>query len=118
MAVGPHRWKTPASKGKFKSRKPERERGEPVERGETATKEVTPEGVFETLIASAQESGRLAADDVTVALEELELDAGQMDDFYSRLDELQIEVVEAAQEDEVEAVADQREVSTEALQLF
>src|ERR671910_377429 len=119
MAVGPHRWKTPASKGKFKSRKPERERGEPVERGETATKEVTREGVFDTLIASAQESGRLAAEDITVAVEELELDAGQMDDFYSRLDELQIEVVEAEdEEEEVEAVADQREVSTEALQLF
>src|SRR5688572_7656329 len=102
MAVGPHRWKTPPSRGKVKSRKPERERGEPVERVGTAVKEVTPEGVFETLIASAQESGRLAADDVTGAFEELELDAGQMDEFYSRLDELQIEVVETEQE--VEAV--------------
>jgi RNA polymerase primary sigma factor len=90
-------------------------------RGEVGSREVSPEGVFESLIASGQESGRLTAEDVTVALEELELDAGQLDDFYSRLDELQIEVVEgvkASEEDEAETVAVAREVSTEALQLF
>ena len=98
-----------------------RERGEPVEREvAVASREVSPESVFETLIASAQDTGKLAADDVTVALEELELDAGQMDDFYSRLDELQIEVVDARADDdeEVEGAVDEREVSTEALQLF
>jgi RNA polymerase primary sigma factor len=92
-----------------------------VEREAVATREGSAEGVFETLIASAQETGKLAADDVTVALEELELDAAQMDDFYSRLDELQIEVVEAAaaaDDDEPEGAVDEREVSTEALQLF
>src|SRR5215211_1628447 len=94
-----------------------RERGEPVER-EGAVATASAEGIFETLIASGQESGRLAAEDVTVALEELELDAGQLEDFYSRLDELQIEVVEAAADDDVDASADAREVSTESLQLF
>ena len=87
--------------------------------GGTASREATAaEGVFETLIASAGESGRLAADDVTVALEELELDAGQVDDFYSRLDELQIEVVDGETEEEDEPAAEAREVSAEALQLF
>jgi len=94
-----------------------RERGEPVER-EGAVATASAEGIFETLIASGQESGRLAAEDVTVAVEELELDAGQLEDFYSRLDELQIEVVEAAADDDVDASADAREVSTESLQLF
>jgi RNA polymerase primary sigma factor len=87
-----------------------------------ATREVSPEGVFETLIASAQETGRLASDDVNVALEELELDAGQLDEFYSRLDELQIEVVDASaaedDDDDLESNVEEREVSTEALQLF
>jgi RNA polymerase primary sigma factor len=98
----------------------ESERGEPVvARAEVASRQGTPEGVFETLIASAQESGRLASEDVAVALEELELDAAQMDDFYSRLDELQIEVVDREDdEEEVEVAVDEREVSTEALQLF
>jgi RNA polymerase primary sigma factor len=96
-----------------------RERGEPVEREGAAVVTASVEGIFETLIASAQETGRLAAEDVTVALEEVELDAGQLDDFYSRLDELQIEVVEAAaDDDDPEPGVDEREVSTEALQLF
>jgi RNA polymerase primary sigma factor len=97
------------------------ERGEPVERETTAVRGGSPEGVFETLIAGAQESGRLAAEDVTLALEEVEIEPTQLDEFYSRLDELQIEVVEAAGEDEDadgEPAAAEREVSTEALQLF
>jgi RNA polymerase primary sigma factor len=97
------------------------ERGEPVERETTAVRGGSPEGVFETLIAGAQESGRLAAEDVTLALEEVEIEPTQLDEFYSRLDELQIEVVDAAGEDEEadgESAAAEREVSTEALQLF
>jgi RNA polymerase primary sigma factor len=120
MAVKEHRWKTPAGNDKLGSRKAGvgQTRGAGLVRGEAASRESAAEGIFETLISSAQESGKLAADDLTVALEELELDAGQMDDFYSRLDELQIEVVESEPEEEVEAVSDEREVSTEALQLF
>jgi RNA polymerase primary sigma factor len=55
-----------------------------------------------------------------VTLDELDLDAGQIDDFYHALDELQIEVV-AAGDDEEEAAAEAepaREVSTDSLQLF
>jgi RNA polymerase primary sigma factor len=92
-----------------------------VERETTAVRGGSPEGVFETLIAGAQESGRLAAEDVTLALEEVEIEPTQLDEFYSRLDELQIEVVDAAGEDEEadgESAAAEREVSTEALQLF
>jgi RNA polymerase primary sigma factor len=102
-----------------------RERGEPVERegAGTASASASAEGVFDALIASAQETGRLVTDDVTVALEELELEAGQLDEFYSRLDELQIEVVDAAaaaadDDDDSEQSVDEREVSTESLQLF
>jgi RNA polymerase primary sigma factor len=96
-----------------------REKGSRLVRGETASRESAAEGVFETLIAGAQESGRLAADDLAVALEELELDAAQMDEFYGRLDELQIEVVDArAEDDTAGATADAREASTESLQLF
>jgi len=95
------------------------ERGEPVVQ-EVVTRDVAREGVFETLIASGQETGKLAAEDVTVALEELELDTAQTDEFYSRLDELQIELVDAAAngDDELEVGVEEREVSTEALQLF
>jgi RNA polymerase primary sigma factor len=90
-----------------------------VEREGVASREIPAESVFETLIASAQDTGKLASEDLAGALEELELDAAQLDDFYSRLDELQIEVVDGADtEDDVDVEVDEREVSTEALQLF
>src|SRR5580765_8073158 len=59
-----------------------------------------------TLLEAGKESGSLSADEITLALDDLDLDAGQIDDFYQALDELQIEVVQA------------EEVSTDALQLF
>ena len=52
-------------------------------------------------------------------LDELDLDAGQIDEFYRALEELQIEVVGvAADEPEKEVVAEAREISTDSLQLF
>ena len=85
---------------RFEAVKPSEGAREPVHGGETASRETAPEGVLEALISGAQESGRLTVEDVTVALEELELDAGQLDEFHSRLEELQIEVVDREQEDE------------------
>jgi RNA polymerase primary sigma factor len=73
-----------------------------------------------TLLETGKESGSLSADEITLALDDLDLDAGQIDDFYQALDELQIEVVQAG-EDEDDAVAEEveaQEVSTDALQLF
>ena len=92
-------------------------RGEPVEQGGTAgqTAPAPAEGIFEALIASAQESGQLASDELAVAVDELELEPAQVDELYGKLEELHIEVVEPAEE---EAEVDAREVSTEALQLF
>ena len=73
-----------------------------------------------TLLEAGRESGSLSADEITLALDDLDLDAGQIDDFYQALDELQIEVVQAADEED-DAVAEEvqaQEVSTDALQLF
>ena len=72
------------------------------------------------LLEAGKEAGSLSADEITLALDELDLDAGQIDDFYQALDELQIEVVAAAEEEE-DTVAEEmeaQEVSTDALQLF
>ena len=72
-----------------------------------------------TLLDAGKESGSLSADEITLALDDLDLDAGQIDDFYQALDELQIEVVQAEEDDD--AVAEEveaQEVSTDALQLF
>src|SRR5919205_1746578 len=64
------------------------------------------------LLEAAHASGTVNADEIALALDELDLDAAQIDDFYHALDELQIEVV-AVVEDEDEPVLDEetREVS-------
>ena len=74
------------------------------------------------LLESAQLSGSLSADEIAVALDELDLDAGQIDDFYRTLEEMQIDVVGVAaaevEEKEERAEAEAREISTDSLQLF
>jgi RNA polymerase primary sigma factor len=69
------------------------------------------------LLEAGQVSGQLTTDQITLALNELDLDAGQLDEFYSALREADIEVVEAVVEEEVE-VEEPREISTDSLQLF
>ena len=75
------------------------------------------------LIEAAQAAGTVSAEDVALALDELELDAGQIDDVYRALEELQVEVVgadavQADEKDERRLDEEAREVSTDALQLF
>ena len=82
------------------------------------------EDVFETdeakgLIETGREAGSLSTEEIALALGELDLDAGQMDEFYAALEELQIDVVDGAEpEEELDLKAEAREVSTDALQLF
>jgi RNA polymerase primary sigma factor len=72
-----------------------------------------------SLLELGRESGSLTTDEIALALDELELDAGQLDDFYHALDELHIEVVqERPDDDEIVLDEEPREVSTDALQLF
>ncbi|HVM15996.1 MAG TPA: sigma-70 family RNA polymerase sigma factor [Gaiellaceae bacterium] len=74
------------------------------------------------LLTAGSSAGELAADDIATALDELEVDAGVLDDFFQALDELQIEVVgragAAKDVDDDEPLPAVREVSTDALQLF
>ncbi len=71
-----------------------------------------------TLLEAGREAGSLTADEITLALDELDLDAGQLDDFYQALDEQQIEVVAAEEEEDPAEEIEVQEVSTDALQLF
>ncbi len=75
------------------------------------------------LLESGRVAGRLRSDEISTALEELELDTVQLDEFYAALDELQIEVVDSSEEPEAEIEAKSgqarpSEVSTDTLQLF
>ena len=93
----------------------------------SATEEVAaPKGVAElletedakALLDAGREAGHLTADEIAVALDELDLEPAQIDDFYHALEELHIEVVVAEEEDDEPSAEEPREVSTDALQLF
>jgi RNA polymerase primary sigma factor len=70
------------------------------------------------LLEAGQQSGALNVDEIAAALDELELDAAVIDDFYGALDELHIDVTgrEPKEDDEDEHVG--QEASTDSLQLF
>src|SRR3954452_12944643 len=71
------------------------------------------------LIESGRAAGSLRAEDIAGALDELELDAGEMDTFYNALDELQIAVVETAEVvEQTPPTEEEAELSTDSLQLF
>jgi RNA polymerase primary sigma factor len=70
------------------------------------------------LLETGRQTGSLSSNDVTLALDELELDAAQIEDFYQALEELQIEIVDARAEDRPEVEPAVREISTDSLQLF
>ena len=71
------------------------------------------------LLEAAHAAGSVNADELALALDELDLDAAQIDDFYHALDELHVDVVAGDPAAEEPALDDEtREVSTDSLQLF
>jgi len=71
------------------------------------------------LLQAGRQAGKLTAEEITLTLDELSLDTGQIDEFYGHLEELHIEVVQTEEVVEEETVdLDTPDVSTDALQLF
>jgi len=71
------------------------------------------------LLETGRAAGKLRAEDIALALDELDLDTAQLDEFFVALEEQHIEVVaRVEEEEEVEAEAVAAEVSTDTLQLF
>ena len=72
-----------------------------------------------SLLEAGRSAGRLTTDQIALALDELDLEPGQADELYAAIDELQIEVVDGAAEDETPELDEEpAEVSTDTLQLF
>jgi RNA polymerase primary sigma factor len=70
-----------------------------------------------SLLEAAQAAGSVDADVLTLALDELDLEPAQVDDFHRALDELNVEVtIAAAEVPELDETT--QEMSTDALQLF
>jgi RNA polymerase primary sigma factor len=96
--------------------------------GVSATQEAaTAKGVvdlFQTddakaLLELGRDNGQLTAGEIAAALDDFDLEPGQIDDFYHALEELHIEVVSDVPDDgEGQQAESPREVSTDALQLF
>jgi RNA polymerase primary sigma factor len=85
----------------------------------------TPGGVLEIeevweLVQAGRRDGKLSAEEITLTLDELSLDTGQIDEFYGILEELHVEVVQSEEEAEEEPLDldAPAAVSTDALQLF
>ncbi|MDX6375994.1 MAG: polymerase primary sigma factor [Gaiellaceae bacterium] len=89
------------------------------------------EGVFEpdvellatdetrALIERVREAGAVTQDEIVGALDTLDLDTDQIDDFYRALEALEVDVlVVGGVEEEIVLDLTTREVSTDALQLF
>jgi RNA polymerase primary sigma factor len=70
------------------------------------------------LLRAGRQTGRLNAEEVTLALDELKLDTAQIDEFYSMVEELHIELVEEDDDADDPLELEGPDVSTDALQLF
>jgi RNA polymerase primary sigma factor len=71
------------------------------------------------LLESGRTAGRFDAEELALALDELELDPRQLDAFYSAVEEEHIEVVAATPEEpEAREWGGEPEISTDTLQLF
>ncbi len=85
----------------------------------TPIEEVLASDEGQRLLESGYRTGQLDADELALALDELELEPAQIDDFYAALEEAQIAVVQADAAEEPEAEAEpEPEITTDALQLF
>ena len=72
---------------------------------QAAARAGTPGGVLEVeeaweLLQAGRQAGKLTAEEITVTLDELNFDTGQIDEFYGMLEELHIEVVQPEEEPE------------------
>ena len=73
-----------------------------------------------TLFEAGKTAGKLEAEEIALALDELDLDPAQLDEFYTALEEAQVDVV-GSEQSEAEAEkewASEAEISTDTLQLF
>jgi hypothetical protein len=80
--------------------------------------------VFDTdearaLLESARESGSLTADEIALAFDDFDLEAGQLDDFIQALEEQQIEIVAPPDVEDEQAIKTRAlDASTDSLELF
>jgi len=71
------------------------------------------------LVSRGVEAGFLTEEEISLALDELDLDSSQVEDLYKALEELEVDVLASAEaEVELDLSPDTPDVSTDSLQLF
>jgi hypothetical protein len=90
---------------------------------QAAARARTPGGVLEAeeaweLLQAGRQAGKLTAEEITIALDELSFDTGQIDEFYGLLEELNIEVVQTEEPEEESLDLEGPDITTHSLQLF
>jgi RNA polymerase primary sigma factor len=70
------------------------------------------------LLETGKQAGSLTAEEIALALVELDLEPGVLDSFYDTLESLEISVVDVVVEEEEVAAPAEREISTDSIQLF
>ena len=83
--------------------------------GATAVAALAHEDVS-NLLDALQAAGSIGADALALALDELDLEAAELDDFHRALDELSVEVIAVADEPDLDEST--QETSTDGLHLF
>jgi len=71
-----------------------------------------------TLLEAGKVAGSLTAEEIALALVELDLEPGVLDSFFETLESLEISVVDGTVVEEEVAAPVEREISTDSLQLF
>jgi RNA polymerase primary sigma factor len=89
-------------------------------RGNGAAGVTLDEDAAKALVRQGQEAGFLTQEEIALALDELDFDPAQVDEFYQALEELHIEVLEVAKPEdaELDLEPETHDVSTDSLQLF
>jgi RNA polymerase primary sigma factor len=70
------------------------------------------------LLETARENGSVTAEEIALAFDELDLEAGQLEDVYRTLEESDVEIVAQAEEEEADLDARVADISADSLQLF
>jgi RNA polymerase primary sigma factor len=91
-----------------------------VQAGPKRVDDVLDTDEVKALLESGRESGSLTAEEIALAFDDFDLEAGQLDDVFQALEEQQIEILPLAGADDEEPAVRGRalEASTDSLQLF
>src|SRR5262249_21299938 len=89
-----------------------------VQAGPRRVEDVLDTDEARALIESGRENGTLTAEEIALAFDDYDLEAGQLDELYPALEEQHVEIVSGVPDADDEPAESTLETSTDSLQLF